>query len=86
VFYDLADIRPGDDVLVTRKDGATVTFTVDALRDVQKSRFPTELVYGAKDLSTPRLRLITCSQFDPDLGTHVGNTVVFATMTGVERA
>lgn len=83
VFHDLAALRPGDRIEVTREDGIIATFTVDALRDVEKSSFPTKLVYGAKDLGTPSLRLITCSMFDPDIGTHVGNTVVFATLTDV---
>ncbi len=83
VFYDLATLEPGDEIEVTRRDGVVATFTVDALRDVAKSSFPTELVYGGKDLSAPTLRLITCSRFDPDIGTHVGNTVVFASLTHV---
>jgi sortase (surface protein transpeptidase) len=85
VFYDLATLEPGDEIEVTRRDGVVATFTVDALRDVRKSAFPTELVYGGKDLATPTLRLITCSRFDPDIGTHVGNTVVFASLTEVTR-
>lgn len=86
VFYELAELRPGDEIVVTRKDGVTATFTVDALRDVPKAEFPTELVYGGKDLGKPTLRLITCSMFDPDIGTHVGNTLVFASLTDLERA
>lgn len=85
VFYDLAKLRPGDEIVVTRKDGITATFTVDALRDVRKSSFPTELVYGSRDLGRSTLRLITCSMFDPDIGTHVGNTLVFASLTDVDR-
>jgi hypothetical protein len=38
---------------------------VNAVRDHKKAAFPTEVVYGAKDLSRPQLRLITCSDFDP---------------------
>lgn len=83
VFFDLGKVKPGQRILVTRADGTRVTFTVDAVRNYLKSKFPTRVVYGAKDLSTPALRLITCSQFDPSTRHHVGNEVVFAHLTKV---
>jgi sortase (surface protein transpeptidase) len=83
VFYELGRIRPGERIHVTRADGTRLTFTVDAVRDFLKSKFPTSLVYGAKDLSKPALRLITCSQFDTNTHHHVGNAVVFAHLTNV---
>ncbi len=83
VFFELGQVKPGQRILVTRADGKRLTFTVDAVRDYLKSKFPTEVVYGAKDLSTPALRLITCSQFDQATRTHQGNQVVFAHLTGV---
>lgn len=83
VFFELGRIRPGDRVRVRRADGRTVVFTVDAVRDFPKSRFPSRLVYGGEDLSTPQLRLITCSDFDASIGHHTGNEVVFAHLTDV---
>lgn len=83
VFYELGDIRPGQRILVTRADGRRLTFVVDATRDYLKSEFPTRVVYGAKDLSKPTLRLITCSQFDEASKHHIGNAVVFAHLTKV---
>jgi sortase (surface protein transpeptidase) len=85
VFFRLGDLRPGNRIEVTRRDGRVVVFTVNGVRDFKKSAFPTALVYGARDLSTPQLRLITCSDFDRSIGHHVGNTVVFAHLTGVHR-
>lgn len=85
VFYDLAELRPGDTVRVEREDGATVVFEVTALREFDKDAFPTRLVYGG-DLSTPSLRLITCSSFDPSVGSHTGNLVVFSSLKKVIRA
>lgn len=82
IFFELADLRPGDKISVTRRDGTTVVFTVDALREFPKSRFPTQLVYGG-DLGRPTLRLITCSNFDPEVGGHTGNLVVFSHLTKV---
>jgi sortase (surface protein transpeptidase) len=80
VFFKLGDVRPGDRIVVTRKDGVTVIFTVDAVRDFKKASFPTSVVYGG-DLGTPQLRLITCSDFDRSIRHHVGNEVVFAHLT-----
>ncbi|KQY56646.1 MULTISPECIES: class F sortase [unclassified Nocardioides] len=82
VFLDLGRLRPGDKVTVDREDGTRATFTVYALRTFDKDRFPTKLVYGG-DLSTPTLRLITCSNFDPNVGHHTGNLVVFSKLTAV---
>lgn len=83
VFFRLGDIRPGNRILVERADGAHLVFRVDAVRDFMKKSFPTQLVYGAKDLSVPALRLITCSNFDPSIHHHVGNEVVFAHLAKV---
>lgn len=85
VFFQLGRVRPGNRIEVTRADGTVLTFTVRAVRDYPKAEFPTEVVYGAKDLSRPQLRLITCSDFDPNLRTHVGNEVVFADLTATDR-
>jgi hypothetical protein len=85
VFFRLGRLRPGDAIHVTRADGVRVTFTVNAIRDYKKTRFPTDIVYGAKDLGRPQLRLITCSQFDPSIRHHVGNAVVFAHLTSTRR-
>lgn len=81
VFFELGKLRPGNKIQVTRADGIVAVFTVDALRDYPKSAFPTDTVYGAKDLSRPLLRLITCSDFDPSIRHHTGNAVVFAHLT-----
>jgi hypothetical protein len=85
VFYELGKVRPGNKIHVTRADGVETVFTVNAVRDFKKNRFPTTLVYGAKDLSRPQLRVITCSDFDRSIGHHVGNEVVFAHLTAVHR-
>jgi hypothetical protein len=84
VFFRLGQIRPGAAIEVERADGVRVVFRVDAVRDFKKSSFPTKLVYGGKDLSEPSLRLITCSDFDPTIRHHVGNTVVFAHLAKVQ--
>lgn len=84
IFFDLAKLKIGDEILVDREDGTTVVFTIHATREFDKDKFPTKLVYGG-DLSTPTLRLVTCSSFDPNVGHHTGNLVVFAELTDVRR-
>jgi Sortase domain len=80
VFLKLGDIRPGDHVVVRRADGRVLTFRVDAVRNYLKTRFPTSVVYGSRDLAEPTLRLITCSDFDTAIHHHIGNEVVFASL------
>lgn len=58
VFYRLHELRPGDEVLVTRQDGSTVRFKVTRLQQLGKDTFPTDAVYG--DTPDAELRLITC--------------------------
>lgn len=82
IFFNLPKLKIGDEILVDREDGTTVVFTIHATREFDKDKFPTKLVYGG-DLSTPTLRLITCSGFDPNVGHHTGNLVVFAELTDV---
>ncbi|MGH3351689.1 MAG: class F sortase [Nocardioides sp.] len=82
IFFDLAELRPGDTISVRRADGRTAVFTVDALREFPKDEFPTKLIYGG-DLGEPTLRLITCSNFDPSVGSHTGNLIAFSRLTSV---
>lgn len=80
VFWRLGEIRPGNRITVDRSDGSRLVFTVYAVRDFPKSRFPTMAVYGG-NLSQSTLRLITCSDFDPAIHHHTGNEVVYAHLT-----
>ncbi len=79
VFFDLGELRPGDEVLVTRRDGTVAIFEVDAVGQYSKDDFPTELVYGDTDHAA--LRLITCGgAFDRGERSYVDNIVVFASL------
>jgi sortase (surface protein transpeptidase) len=81
VFFNLGDLRPGDEVLVTRADGLVAVFSVDGVRRYPKDHFPTLLVYGNTDHAA--LRLITCGgSFDYATGHYVDNIVVFASLVG----
>ncbi|MET9497840.1 class F sortase [Streptomyces sp. NPDC006552] len=79
VFADLAGLRPGDRVEITRADRSTSVFEVRGTAEYPQDDFPTEAVYG----STPdaELRLITCGgAYDRAARRYLDNTVVSATM------
>lgn len=76
VFYRLGEVRPGDQIVVTRTDGTVAQFRADAVRAYSKDAFPTETVYGNTDRSA--LRLITCGGWNSARQAYDGNVVVFA--------
>lgn len=81
VFYRLGDLRPGDLVYVTLKDGSTGLFRVYSAALYAKAEFPNQAIYGYT--SWPSLRLVTCGgQFDYTTGHYLSNTVVFAQYVG----
>jgi sortase (surface protein transpeptidase) len=77
VFYRLGELRPGDTVKVSRKNGTDAIFQVDSLESVAKDHFPTQKVYGM--IQFPGLRLITCGgSFDTGSGHYLNNIIVYA--------
>jgi hypothetical protein len=77
VFFGLAGLRPGAEVLVDRADGSTAGFRVSRTQRVPKAAFPTELVYGPT--LEPSLRLVTCGgSFDRTTGSYRDNVIVYA--------
>ena len=82
VFHRLGELRRGDTVSVARADGRTAVFTVTRLRQVAKSDFPTEAVYGSVDHAA--LRLVTCGgTYDAARHRYLDNVVVFARLSAV---
>ena len=80
VFFRLSSLRPGDRVYVRRADGTLAVFQVTAVRQFPKDSFPTSAVYGPTP--DPEVRLITCGgTFDPQLGSYLSNTIVYAAET-----
>ena len=80
VFGRLHELVPGQDVLVTHRDGVTDHYRVTTTAVYPKISFPTRLVYGP--LPYPGLRLITCAgSFDPSTGHYDDNLIVFARLT-----
>jgi sortase (surface protein transpeptidase) len=85
VFYKLGNIRPGDQVSVTRSDNTVAVFTVDSITQYPKADFPTLKVYGNTDRA--ELRLITCGGvFNSAIGHYDKNTVVYASLTSSHPA
>ncbi len=77
VFYRLRELRPGDEVRVTRADGGVVGFRVDRVETRPKAEFPTAEVYG--DIDHAGLRLITCGgSFDQVRRSYEDNAIVYA--------
>ena len=80
VFYRLRELRPGDEIGITRADGSSVRFAVQGTRQYDKRRFPTDEVYYPT--LTPELQLVTCGgQFDATAGHYRSNIIVFATIS-----
>jgi hypothetical protein len=77
VFYRLRDLRPGDQLAVTRADGSRLRFVVEGARSFPKAGFPTDAVFGPTPAA--ELRLVTCAgTFDRARGSYRDNLVVFA--------
>lgn len=81
VFWRLGELRRGDPVSVTRKDGSIAEFRVTGTRTVAKDEFPTQRVYG--DIDHAGLRLITCGGYDEGTSLYEENVVVFAELISV---
>jgi hypothetical protein len=77
VFKRLRELKPGDEVVVSRSDGSDVVFVVDRIESHPKNRFPTRAVYDPTPDAT--LRLITCGgSFDRRAGHYRDNVIAFA--------
>ena len=81
VFFRLGGLRPGNRVMVTRRDGRVAVFEVTGVRHYPKNHFPTQLVYGNTDDAA--LRLITCGgSFNFSTGHYLDNIIAFASLVG----
>jgi hypothetical protein len=77
VFARLRDLKPGDEVTVTRADRSGVIFVIERIESHPKNAFPTRAVYDPTPGAT--LRLITCGgSFDRRAGHYRDNVIAFA--------
>ncbi len=80
IFFRLRELRPGDEVRVSRPDRSTARFAVTGVERYPKAAFPSQRVHGP----TPdwALRLITCGgSFDYAKRSYRDNVVVYAVAT-----
>ncbi|MEV4232798.1 class F sortase, partial [Streptomyces bobili] len=83
VFSGLSELGRGRRIEIRRADRRTAVYTVDRIKNYEKSHFPDREVYG--DRGRPELRLITCGgTFDRRSG-YSGNLVVFAHLTQIRE-
>jgi hypothetical protein len=81
VFYNLATLAPGDEVVVAGDDGKTYPFTVEWVRQYDSVNMPLDEVAGPTEAQS--LTLITCGgAFDYVNGQYLQRTVVRATRSG----
>lgn len=77
VFSNLADIKPGAQVLLTDKTGASVRFVVEQVQQHAKTAFPAGEVFA--DSSQPQLVLVTCGgELNPAAHSYLDNILVRA--------
>lgn len=79
VLKDVARVRTGEQITVSRADGTTAVFRVRELEQVDKKEFPTAKVYGNTD--RPELRVITCGGDITD-GHRPDNIILYADLVG----
>lgn len=78
VFFDIADLEPGDLVEVAYDDGTRQAFEVTATTTYLKSELPLDAIFSRSGPAT--LTLITCGGvFDAEASRYDSNVVVYAT-------
>ncbi len=86
VFHRIGELRPGDEVAVTRADRTTAVFTVDRVEQYAKEDFPTRKVYGPTG-GRAELRLVTCGgDFSAADREYRDNIVVYAALAAASPA
>ncbi|NWF30009.1 class F sortase [Streptomyces sp. PKU-EA00015] len=83
VFYDLGALKKGHRIEITREDGRTAVFTIDAIEVYEAHAFPDEKVYGPSDRA--ELRVITCGGGFSEKTGYQGNVVAYAHLIGVRQ-
>ncbi len=77
IFFYLGQLKPGDDIFITREDGSEAHFEVTLLERYEQDQFPSQKVYG--NINYAGLRLITCSgTYKQGVGRYTHNLVVYA--------
>ncbi|MFI2367240.1 class F sortase [Streptomyces sp. NPDC018833] len=83
VFYRLGALKKGNRVEITREDGRTAVFTIDAIEIYEADAFPDRKVYGPSDRA--ELRVITCGGGFSGKTGYRGNVVAYGHLIGVRQ-
>jgi sortase (surface protein transpeptidase) len=77
VFWNLGNLKSGDEVNINREDASTVKYIVSRIVQYDQNNFGTEEVYG--NINYSGLRIITCGgTYNHITGRYTHNTVIFA--------
>jgi LPXTG-site transpeptidase (sortase) family protein len=80
VFINLSELKPGDDIYVTMKDGQQLHFVMTGSQTYDRNA-NTESIFHTDDNTSRILRLITCAgTWIPSLATHNERLVVTAVL------
>lgn len=83
-FINLRAMRVGDLIGVDRADRTTAVFQVRRVASYSRTNYPNSIVYRTTGRAS--VHLITCDgSFDPAIGHHVNNLVVFADLVSTHR-
>jgi len=78
VFWDLAKLKPGDEIFVVGDDGVTRRFVVASRDSYERTNAPLQQIFGPT--SERHLNIITCDRTTPfSNGTYAANVVVYTT-------
>lgn len=79
IFADIYKLKPGNKIIVERKDGTTARFKVTKVQNYEQNNFPVNDVYG--NTNNAQLRLISCGgTFNLLTQRYSENTVVYASL------
>jgi LPXTG-site transpeptidase (sortase) family protein len=77
VFYYLARVNAGDDVLIEREDGSIARFRIEEVARYDADDLPSEKLFSRN--GDPMLALVTCTgRFDRAAGRYTETLVVYA--------
>jgi sortase (surface protein transpeptidase) len=76
IFYNLDDMRPGDEILVYDADGDVAVFAADAIERRLKTDLPATRIW--QNTAQPLIRLITCGgQWNYKTRHYLSNVIVY---------
>lgn len=83
VFWDLKDLKAGDDVYIVAEDGSRLHFLVSDVATYPYTDSPAERIFAESDKA--RLNLITCSgKWLPGKRTYSERLVIYTVFQGME--